>query len=241
MGIIDSIVKRFAEQGTIEHKSKLSETVFHIRIQSNSIKQVDFIPGYFLRLGVGLGVSDTTIKDKVRSYSVWDINKQSGTIDIAIATHSNGVGADWVKKCEIGDEVSFVWKKGNFLVDNNADNYLMIGDLSALSHLYIINRNLSKDKKVESIIYNEKLENLFADIDRKKPFHFYEMPENPIEEIISKIKKIIPNMTGRKMVYIGGDSRICIALNQFFRKELNWDTKQIKTKPFWNPEKKGLE
>ncbi len=241
MGIIDSIVKKFAEQGTIEYKSKLSETVYHIRIQSNSIKKADFVPGYFVRLGVGLGVSDSSIKDKVRSYSVWDINKESGTIDLAIATHSNGVGADWVKKCEIGNEVSFVWKKGNFLVDNNADYYLMIGDLSALSHLYIINRHLSKDKKVESILYNKKLNEHFNDIDKNKPFHFYEMAENPFEEIVTKIKEIIPNMTGRKMVYISGDSRICVSLNQFFRKELNWDSKQIRIKPFWNPEKKGLE
>nr|WP_197482116.1 SIP domain-containing protein [Polaribacter atrinae] len=48
-------------------------------------------------------------------------------------------------------------------------------------------------------------------------------------------------MKGIKMVYIAGDSRVCIALNQYFRKELNWNTKQIKTKPFWNPDKKGLE
>ncbi len=43
------------------------------------------------------------------------------------------------------------------------------------------------------------------------------------------------------MVYIAGDSRVCVALNHYFRKELHWDSKQIKTKPFWNPEKTGLE
>ncbi|WP_368855182.1 hypothetical protein [Polaribacter sp. 20A6] len=43
------------------------------------------------------------------------------------------------------------------------------------------------------------------------------------------------------MVYIAGDSRVYVALNHHFRNELNWSTKQIKTKPFWNPDKKGLE
>lgn len=241
MGIIDNLVKRFAEQGKIMQKSKLSETAYHICIQSENIKKVDFVPGYFLRLGVGIGVNEVSFKDKVRSYSIWDIDKSKGTIDLAIATHSNGIGADWIKKCETGEEISFVWKKGNFVLDNNADSYLMIGDLSTLSHLYIIHRNLSKDKKIESIVYSENLNALFADIDGTTPFSFYEMTQNSYEEIVRKVIEIVPDMIGRKMVYIGGDSRICVGLNQFFRRELNWDTKQIKTKPFWNPLKKGLE
>ncbi len=241
MGIIDNLLKRYAGQAIIEHKTKLSEAAYHIRIQDDNIKKADFVPGYFLRLGVGIGISETSLKDKVRSYSVWDIDKSKGTLDLAIATHSNGIGANWINKCETGNEVAFVWKKGNFVLDNNADSYLMIGDLSALSHLYIINRNLPKDKKVESILYSEKLNELFTDIDGTTPFHFYEMPQNPYDEIVRKINEIVPDMTGRKIVYIAGDSRICVALNLFFRRELNWDTKQIKTKPFWNPEKKGLE
>jgi NADPH-dependent ferric siderophore reductase len=48
-------------------------------------------------------------------------------------------------------------------------------------------------------------------------------------------------MKGKQMVYIAGDSRVCVALNYYFKNYLNWNTKQIKTKPFWNPEKKGLE
>lgn len=194
-----------------------------------------------MRVGVGVGVENISFSDKARTYSVWDIDNTKGTLDLAIATHSNGVGTDWIKKCETGNEVPFVWKKGNFVLDNNANSYLFIGDLSALSHLYIINRNLAKDKKVESILYSHNQNGFFADIDGSTPFHFYEMHQNPYNEIIRRVKEIVPNMTGRKMVYIGGDSRICVGLNQFFKRELNWDTKQIKTKPFWNPDKKGLE
>lgn len=67
------------------------------------------------------------------------------------------------------------------------------------------------------------------------------MEQNDTEKIIAKIAELIPNLKGKKMVYIAGDSRVCVALNQYFRKELHWDGKLIKTKPFWNPGKKGLE
>ena len=117
----------------------------------------------------------------------------------------------------------------------------MIGDLSALSHLYIINRNLADNKQIKSVIYSQNSNDFFADVDGSNPFDFHVMSENPSTEIIQKLNSIIPEMKGDTMVYIAGDSRVCIALTNYFRKELNWSTKQIKTKPFWNPDKKGLE
>jgi NADPH-dependent ferric siderophore reductase len=241
MGLIDNFAKRFLEKGTIVSKLKISDSVYHIRIHSENVKSVDFVPGYFIRLGVGFEDDNISLKDKVRSYSVWNINKSDATIDVAIATHSNGIGSNWVKKCAVGMEVFFAWKKGTFVLDNSADSYLMIGDLSALSHLYIINRSLTEEKQVESIVYTGCKEDFFADVEGKFPFDFYEFPQNPYSQIIAMIPEVVAKMKGKKMVYIAGDSRLCVALNQYFRKELNWESNQIKTKPFWNPEKKGLE
>ncbi|NIJ45638.1 NADPH-dependent ferric siderophore reductase [Wenyingzhuangia heitensis] len=242
MGIIENILKKVVlQEATILEKTQLSSSVYKVKLQSKNITNTPFIPGSFLRLGIGIGKEDISFKDKIRSYSVWNINKKEGTLDLAIATHSNGIGAEWVKNCKIGELIYYKWKKGTFLVDNTADSYLMIGDLSALSHLYIINRSLASNKKVESIIYSQNKKDLFTDIDGTTPFNFYEMLQNPQEDILEKVKKITSKMNGKKMVYLAGDSRICLDLNQYFRKELQWDTKQIKTKPFWNPNKKGLE
>jgi len=33
--------------------------------------------------------------------------------------------------------------------------------------------------------------------------------------------------------YITGHPEACIALQHYFRNEKNWDTKHLKTKPFW--------
>lgn len=241
MGIAETIMKKVLDKGIIMEKTKLSDSAYKIRIKSDSISTFNFIAGNFLRLGVGIGKGEISLKDKVRSYSVWDIDKKNKTIDLAIATHGNGIGTNWIKTSKLGDSVYFKWKKGKFTIDQSADSYLMIGDLSALSHLYIINRNLTKEKQVESIIYSENINDLFADVDGTNPFQFYQMQQNTPKEIINKLQSLIIKMQGQKMVYLAGDSRVCIALNEYFRKSLNWETKYIKTKPFWNPEKKGLE
>jgi NADPH-dependent ferric siderophore reductase len=241
MGLFKTVIKQIFKEGAVESKNKLSESAYRIRIKNDSIKNVEFMPGHFLRVLIGMNNDNPSREDFVRSYSVWNIDKPNGTIDLAIATHSAGAGAKWVEQISTGDKMFFNWKKGNFILEDNADSYLMVGDLSALSHLYIIKRHLPQGKQVESILYSEHKSDLYPDIDGATPFDFYEMPQNPIEEIFKRVVEIVPKMTGRKMVYIGGDSRVCVALNKYFRNELRWDTKQIKTKPFWNPEKKGLE
>lgn len=241
MRIIENLIKRVLPKGIIVQKTKLSPSVYKLRIKSQDLKSLDYTPGYFLRLGVGIGKEEISFKDKVRSYSIWNIDKEKEIMDLAIATHSNGIGAKWAEVCETGETIHFKFKKGKFLLDKTADSYLMIGDLSALSHLYAINRNLPEEKQVESLIYSQNINELFADIDGSNPFTFYEMPQNPYEDIITNLPKLLSKMQGVKMVYLAGDSRICLALNKHFRKELNWIPRQIKTKPFWNPTKKGLE
>ncbi len=242
MGILENFLKTvILDQAIITEKVKLSSEAFKIRLQSESIHKMNFIPGSFLRMAVGIGKEEGSIKDKVRSYSIWGIDLSAGYLDVAIATHSKGIGTQWVKECQWGDMVYFKMKKGNFLSVDDADSYLMIGDLSALSHLYMINRNIGEKKQIASVLYSQQKSELFPDIDGNTPFDFYEFPENPINEIIAKIKEIAPTLKGKKMAYIAGDSRLCVAVNQFLRKELNWEAKQIKTKLFWNREKKGLE
>lgn len=241
MGLFKTVLKQILEEGTVLSKEKISEAAFKIRIENRDIMNVSFIPGYFLRVAIGITEDTLSREDFVRSYSVWSIDRNHGTMDVAIATYSKGAGASWVKQLKPGDKVFFRWKKGKFLLDKSADSYLMIGDLSALSHLYMIRRNLPSTKQVESVIYSEHFGDLYPDIDGSGPLSFYEMPQNPIEQMIPRIQEVVPKMTGKKMVYVGGDSRVCVTLNHYFRKELNWQTSQIRIKPFWNPEKKGLE
>ena len=242
MSFIETILKSVVlNEAVITEKVKLSEAAFKIRLENENIGKTNFIPGSFLRMGFGIGRDELSLKDKMRSYSIWDIDKDKSYMDVAIAIHSNGIGSQWIKECHVGEKVYFKTKKGNFLADASADSYMMVGDLSALSHLYMIRRNIGKDKQVESILYSQDKQELFPDVDGTLPFDFYGLPKNPSEDIIAMIREKVSIFKGKKMAYIAGDSRICATLNHFFRQELNWETKQVKTKPFWNPDKKGLE
>jgi NADPH-dependent ferric siderophore reductase len=240
MGILENLMTRVLNKADITLKVKLSPSVWHIRLKAESIAKTDYVPGNFLRVLAGKG-KDLPIKEKVRSYSVWNMDKANSSIDLAVCTHSEGPGSSWSRDCKVGDALYFAWNKGNFTVDAASDTYIFIGDLSALGHLYEIQRNLPNEKHILSIIYSQEKSDFFADIDSKQPFDFYELPENPGTELTSRLSELTGKASGKTMAYIGGDSRVCLTLTQYLRNELNWHRSQIKTKPFWNPDKKGLE
>jgi NADPH-dependent ferric siderophore reductase len=241
MGIITNLIAGFLDKATISYKTQLNDNTYHIQLHGEVFKKANYLPGYFLRIFVGRG-KDLAFKDNLRSYSAWKLNKLNGTLELAVCTHGNGPGTAWAKECKVGDEVSFTWKKCNLTVDNSAENYVFIGDSSALAHMYEVRRNLSKGKVIRSLIYDSKAENLFPDLDGNKPFDFYEITTgNAMSKLLELLPDILKDLSPDTIVYVGGDSRVCVALSNYFRKDLKWESKSIKTKPFWNPTKTGLE
>jgi len=241
MGIVSKLITSVLDKAIISYKAQLNPTTYHIQLYGDILKKTNYLPGYFVRIFVGRN-RDLAFKDNLRSYSAWKLNRLNGTLDLAICTHAEGPGSFWARACKVGDEVSFTWKKSNLVVDNTADNYLFIGDSSALGHLYEINRNLTKGKRIKSIIYDEMVANLFRDLDGTKPFDYYEFSaERASLRILKLLPGLLSDLSANTIVYVGGDSRVCVALSNHFHKELNWESHRIKTKPFWNPTKTGLE
>jgi NADPH-dependent ferric siderophore reductase len=241
MGIITNLIAGFLDKATISFKTPLNANTYHIQLHSEAFKKVNHVPGHFVRIFVGQG-KDLAFKDNLRSYSAWKLNNLNGTLELAVCTHGDGPGATWAKECQVGTEVSFTWKKSNLTTNVTATNHVFIGDASALGHLYELHRNLPKGKVIRSIIYDENQSNLFPDLDGSKPFKFHEFGGiSAIENLQALLPQVLEGLSADSIVYIGGDSRVCVGLTEHFRKELNWESKKLKTKPFWNPSKTGLE
>jgi len=241
MGIITNLIAGFLDKATISYKTQLSPGIYHIQLHAEEFKKANYIPGYFVRVFVGRG-KDLAFKDNLRSYSAWKLNKLNGTLELAVCSHAGGPGSAWAQECKVGDEVSFTWKKSNLVVDDSADNYLFIGDSSALGHLYEVHRNLPAGKTIRSIIYDHNKGNLFPDLDGSMPFDYYEFAsEDASTPLRALLPDLLKDLSSNTIVYVGGDSRICVSMSNYFRKELNWESRRVKTKPFWNPLKTGLE
>ena len=240
MGFIANLISSLSNKAIITYKKQLTPDTYHIRIQAEDLKKVEYIPGHFIRVLVGKD-KHLSFDDNIRSYSVWEFDKQTGTIDMAVCVHAKGSGSVWARESKVGEMVSFRFHKSNLKADKTAEHHLFIGDLSALSHLYAIRRELSDTIKIQSIIHGAGIEDFFPDIDNSTPFQYYDFEHDASADIISQIPELIKDFSPDSVVYIAGDSRVCVAVHNYFRKELKWETRRIKAKPFWNPVKKGLE
>lgn len=219
------------QSGQVMANKQIAAHTYHLKIQSDDFAKMQYIPGFTIDFFLGNPIKHPGCED--RKYSFWNYEPVYNTADFAICTFSNGKGAEWVQKLKKNDTIFFKPPKGKLLIDNSAENYLLIGDVTSLSHLYEINRNLAINKHVFNFIYAEKKDDFFPDIDDSFPFsHHIMMPalvENTVQEVISSLPEDLSNT----IAYIFGHPGVCIALHNYMKYERNFPLKNLKTKPFW--------
>lgn len=240
MSIADSIARRFLNKAHVISKEEIADNVFHLIIAGKSLENLAYIPGQHVRIFIGMNNDQLGFREKIRTYSIWNYHSANGTMNLTVCAHSDGPGSAWIKSIKAGEEIYLTAPQGKFVLDTSAPEYLFIGDVTTLAHFYAIRRELPADKIMRGIIYAEKKSELFTDMDGLLPFEFYEFPSNPIQQVKQLIEQK-PATDSETIVYIGGDGRICVELNNYFKKTKGWKTKNIRTKPFWMPGKQGLE
>lgn len=237
--MLKQLIKRFLNEGMIEEVNEIARGVYGITISSPAIHQMKYTVGQHLRFYLG-DQMEVSGKDALRTYSIWSIDQAEGKIQLAICSHAVGPGSVWIRLLNKGDKVYFSQPKGKLTLDATFDKYLFVGDPSSLAHLYELRRNLDAKKKIKGVIYSNDKSKLFADIDGNYPFTFYELQEAPTKSIL-KILETELEQEDEKIMYVAGDGRICVDVNKYLKKEKNWNRRSIKAKPFWMPEKTGLE
>jgi len=239
MGILNSIIDIISNKGTVIYKHQITPKTWHIKLKINSTDFKNYIPGQHLRVSVGRH-NNAALSDMVRTYSVWNYDELQQTIDLAVCTFSDGWGARWANELTVGNIVLYSGPQGKFTIDTSAQNYLLLGDVSALSHLYELRRHAGINKNITGIIYADSKDHIFPDLYNTPPFGYLQKEANILETAITEVAW--NNMPRENtLVYIAGETAFCTGLNNYFCKVQGWPAKQIRTKPFWHPDKKGLQ
>jgi NADPH-dependent ferric siderophore reductase len=225
--IIDTLAKSIFSKAKVTYKEQIAPKVYHIRIQSDSLQGHHYIPGEHLRLFVGID-RDTAINSKLRTYSIWDHNSSRGTADMAVCVHSTGIGATWASQVRTGEDVYYMGPKGKLTIDYAAESSLMIGDPSALSHMYAIRRHIVSGKINFGITYAHDAADHYADIDGSRPFQFLLLDYDPTEALIKEADALKNNLSESAVIYLAGDARVCKSLGRHFRD--NWPNATVRRK-----------
>lgn len=239
MGIINSIIDIASSKSTLIYKQQITPKTWHLKLKVNGADFKNYIPGEHLRVLVGRN-HNANLSDMVRTYSVWNYDEATQVVDLAVCTFSEGSGARWANEISVGETVLYGGPKGKFTIDTAAQNYLFLGDISALSHLYELNRNAGVAKNINGIIYADSKDHVFPDLNNGIPFGYLQNETNIVKTVIAEI---VWNSISQEntLIYIAGETAFCTGINNYFTKVIKWPAKQIKTKPFWHPDKKGLQ
>jgi NADPH-dependent ferric siderophore reductase len=236
--LVDTLVKNIFRKAAVIHKNQITPHTYHIRIQGDALRSYEFIAGDHLRLFVGVD-RDTSLNSKLRTYSVWDHNAAEGTADLAMCTHSSGIGAQWIHQAKVGEEIYYMGPKGKLNIDPTGDSHLLISDPSALSHMYAIRNHIPAGKKTVGITYAADAAEYYADLDGSKPFQFISLESDPTDRLIQEAEALKKTLTGHTVIYLGGDARVCKSLGRYFRQ--NWPNATANSKGFWMPGKTGMD
>lgn len=223
------------QSGVVLVNKQIAGHTFHLKIQSDDFVQMQYVAGFTVDIFLGDPFNDANCED--RKYSFWNYEPVYNIADFAICTFSNGKGANWIQTLKSGDIVYFKTPKGKLLVDDNADNYLLIGDITSLSHLYEINRSLSVSKGIFSFIYAAQEVDYFPDIDNSFPFHHHIITPTLADMVVAKVIGRLPQNLDEPIAYVFGHPETCIALHNYLKHERNIPTQNLRTKPFWETDK----
>lgn len=89
-----------------------------------------------------------------RVYTISDHRVVDGQpeVDIDIAVHDHGVGADWVKRCVAGDEVGMMAPHGLYAAPDDTAWQLLVADVTGLPALARILRGLRPGQRAEAVV-----------------------------------------------------------------------------------------
>ncbi len=209
----------------VAHRRVAAHT-YHVRLVGEALRQLPYVPGY--TVDVLLGGSGAPH----RKYSVWNYEPAAGLLDLAICTFSAGAGARW-EQLRVGMPVLLQPPRGKLTLLDGYDTYYLLGDATALSHLYELHRNLRLNQQAVGCVYLHDEADLYADLDGSYPLpHHVFRPLRP-EQVVARVRELLPPAPGHDVAYVTGDPATCVALTRLLREQWGLPPQQVRTKPFW--------
>ena len=198
-----------------------------------------WMPGQQVRVAVvrpwtGAAVR-TGFRDVLRTYSVWDYDGEN--LDLRALVHGDGPGARWAASVETGDEVFLRGPEGEFILRGEGGGHsLFVGDETACVAFGPMTRAALGDTTVVAEV---------ADPDDELPLagdvrwvHRHERPASSSQSLVDALRAIdVPKGTA----YLAGEARTIQMVRALLVYDRGGSRRDITTKPFWTPGKRGLE
>jgi len=241
-----ALTDRFMNGGTVVDATLITPRMRRIRISSPSIGDMEWTAGQQVRVMTRNPISWNAVRsgfrDLLRTYSVYEFDKERSTIDLCVLDHGDGPGARWARGVVAGDHVNFSGPEGK-LVLHSASYHLFVGEETASVAFGAMLRALAPQESVSGVVEVAGPEDRL-DMPRGDELTWFYRGDQPAagsDSLIEAVRNMdLPEAPG--FAYLAGEAKVCAAVRRHLTNDRGWPARQsIIVKPFWTPGKRGLE
>jgi NADPH-dependent ferric siderophore reductase len=233
---------------TIGETEQLTPRLRRIRVEGPRLRGMNWTPGQHIRLQVaGLGESFLRLHphDALRTYSIYDVDAEVGTLDFVMLDHGGDPESltparRWSGAVAVGDDVQFTRPQGNLVVRPDAPYHVFAGEETASVAFAAMLRSLPPAAEVHGVIEaadqrdHLDLARSLRQVQRGKA------SANDSAVLADAMRALeLPDHPG--VAYLAGEARTIQTLRKILVAERGWDRRDIVTKPFWTPGRTGME
>lgn len=171
----------------------------------------------------------------IRTFTHKGIDLENNEIWIDFVAHGNKSPASaWAMKAQRGDLLGVMMKSEEKELYTKAENYLLVGDATAIPVLSAILEDLPETAKGECLleVYDKQDEqNLPTKADIEFIYLYNSMPHKGSQ--LFEILKLIDLPKGDRFAYVAAEFRTVKNIRNYLRKDQNWERDEVYAFSYW--------
>ncbi|WP_188191609.1 siderophore-interacting protein [Nonomuraea sp. SYSU D8015] len=232
------VLDRMFVRGEVVEVERMTPRMRRIRIAGEALAGLSWTPGQHVRLLVGDGRG--LLGGVLRTYSIWRHDPTWEAVDLIGYDHGGDApGASWVRSAAPGQEISFTRPEGSFVV-KEAPYHVFAGEETASVAFGAMLRALPEDAAV------------YGAVEADGPGEHLDLPRKLVRvcrdgapaagsrALVDAVRELdLPDRPG--VAYLAGEARTIQAVRAHLVGERGWSRRDVRTKPFWTPGRRGLD
>ncbi|HEV2635111.1 MAG TPA: siderophore-interacting protein [Actinocrinis sp.] len=228
---------RFMLQAAVASVDRLSRTMRRIRLDVGGRPELEWTAGQQIRIQVGTSGAMDWLVGQLRTYSVWDLDAQR--LDLVALDHGEGPGASWIRHAEPGQVVRFLRPQGSFVLRPGAAEHVFIGEETAAVAFGAMLRALPAEQRSTTVL---EIDSPDDQIPLPGPVRWHYRSGRSAAQSASLVEAVrAADLPASGVAYVAGEARTIQMVRKHLVDERGWSRRDVITKPFWTPGKKGLE
>lgn len=184
----------------------------------------------------GLKFPDGIARPDGRDYTPRHFDSKKNTLTLDFVTHGEGPAITWAKNAKPGDTVGLGGPRGSFVLNENFDWYMLIGDETALPAIGRRIEELSERQKAIALIEvaDDKERQTFA---AKADVSVQWLPRNGAatgnSDLVLGAIRDQKMPTGNGYIFVAGEAGMVKAMRDYFVDECGHNPNWIKAASYW--------